>query len=207
MARPALQAEEIASFRESLCDVALRLFAERGFRAATLRSLAAELGCSAATPYRYFDSKAEIFAAVRARGFDRFRGYLEARLTGCTTPAEEVREVSRAYLEYACREPHAFRIMFQLEPPESEGVSSDRESEARTWEVVYGCVRRAIESRDLAGSPNTAAHLFWASVHGIVSLHLAGKLTAGRSAEELIEPMIEALMTAHRPGGTAERKT
>ncbi len=37
-----------------------------------MRQLAAELGCSPMTPYRYFKDKDEILAAVRAAAFDRF---------------------------------------------------------------------------------------------------------------------------------------
>lgn len=59
--------EEIESFREGLCRVATRLFAERGVEGVTLRALARELGCSPRTPYRYFRNKDEIFLAVRVQ--------------------------------------------------------------------------------------------------------------------------------------------
>ncbi len=42
----------------------------------TLRALAAELGCSPMTPYRYFENKAELFAVVRADAFRRFAAFL-----------------------------------------------------------------------------------------------------------------------------------
>jgi len=53
------------------------LFAEHGPEAVTMRQLAAELGCSPMTPYRYFRDKDEILAAVRASAFDRFSDALE----------------------------------------------------------------------------------------------------------------------------------
>ena len=68
---------DVADFRERLCSAAERLFAERGPDAVTMRQLAAELGVSPMTPYRYFHDKDDILAAVRANGFNRFAEALE----------------------------------------------------------------------------------------------------------------------------------
>ena len=63
---------DVADFRDRLCEAAERLFAERGPDAVTMRQLASELGVSPMTPYRYFEDKEDILAAVRANGFTRF---------------------------------------------------------------------------------------------------------------------------------------
>ena len=52
MARSALLPDEIQSFRDDLCRVASRRFAELGYAGVTLRGLAAELGCSYGTVHR-----------------------------------------------------------------------------------------------------------------------------------------------------------
>ena len=199
MARPALQDRQIEDFRERLCDAALRLFAERGFGAVTLRSLAAEIGCSYATPYRYFRDKTEIFAAVRARAFEQFTDFLEAQLGSSADAEERVRALARGYVAFALARPHAFSVMFELEQPDASAYPELRRSEARSWQLLIGTFRDAIDAAVLVGSPTTLAHLFWAGIHGIVALHLAGKLSVGRAAEDLIDPMTDALIAAHRP--------
>src|ERR1700744_2830749 len=68
---------DVADFRDRLCEAAERLFAERGPDAVTMRQLAAELGVSPMTPYRYFEDKDDILAAVRTNGFNRFAEALE----------------------------------------------------------------------------------------------------------------------------------
>ena len=65
MPRPALSQTEIADYRDEICAVAERLFAEQGYPGVTLRAIATELGVSAMAPYRYFRGKEDIFAAVR----------------------------------------------------------------------------------------------------------------------------------------------
>ena len=66
-----LSADEIQAFRADLCAAATRRFAEAGYGGVTLRGLAAELGVSPMTPYRYFRNKEDIFGAVRDAAFER----------------------------------------------------------------------------------------------------------------------------------------
>jgi hypothetical protein len=46
-------------------------------------------------------------------------------------------------------------------------------------------VAEAVEAGALEGDPLTIAHLLWAGAHGLVSLHLAGKLSSGRGFAQL----------------------
>src|SRR5215510_13664573 len=68
---------DIETFRERLCDVAEQMFASHGPEGVTMRQLAAELGVSSMTPYRYFKDKDAILAAVRRRAFTRFAATME----------------------------------------------------------------------------------------------------------------------------------
>ena len=55
--------------------------------------------------------------------------------------------------------------------------------------------------------PDTVAHLFWAAVHGLVSLELAGKLNLGRDLASLVAPMQETLFTGNSPRTGSKEKT
>lgn len=199
MARPALRPEEIESFRARLCETAMQTFAEEGYEAVTLRALAEKLGCSHALPYRYFADKREIFAAVCALGFDRFADALERAADGIEDPEERLRALGRAYFAFALREPHAYRIMFELREPASADFPQYQVVEIRSWQALLQAVERAVQAGALAGDAVSVAHQLWAGLHGLVSLHLAGKLNLGRSAAELLEPQFEAMLAGNRP--------
>ena len=62
-----LTENDIADFRERLCELATRIYVERGPENFNMRLLAAEMGVSAMTPYRYFKDKDEIVSSIRAR--------------------------------------------------------------------------------------------------------------------------------------------
>ena len=50
--------------RERILEAALRLFAERGYEATTMRDVAREAGASLGLAYRYFGSKEEFALAL-----------------------------------------------------------------------------------------------------------------------------------------------
>jgi AcrR family transcriptional regulator len=201
--RAALSDADIADFREQLCTVAERLFAERGYPGVTLRALATELGVSAMTPYRYFRDKDDIFAAVRAGGFRRFADAQEAAYAAESDPERRLRALARSYVEFGRREPHAYRIMFEMNP--LTGVERYPElvaQQIRGWEPLHRGVTAAIASGALAGDAAHLAHVFWAGVHGIVSLHLAG---AYKLIEEDLDHIVDAMETTLFEGNRARR--
>lgn len=196
MARPALSQEEFDRFRDDLCAVAARRFAEHGYRGVTLRAVAAELGCSPMTPYRYFANKAAIFDAVRIAAFERFAAAQQAAAEAHSEPLVRLRALCEAYVGFALEDPHAYRIMFELEPPEA--CDPPRPEEGRAWTVMRSCVGEAVEAGMLEGDAEVLAHLLWSSVHGLVALHLAGKLVLGQRLEDLVGPFMDrAIGRAH----------
>ncbi|CAG1000344.1 HTH-type transcriptional repressor KstR2 [Myxococcaceae bacterium] len=202
MPRP-LRPAEVQAFRERLCDAAERLFAERGFAAMTLRELAAALGVSPMTPYRYFRNKEEIFETVRSACFRRFGIGIEQAVVGEPCPIRRIQRVGRAYVRFAEREPHAYRIMFHLEagPTAMPEDPTQDEELGRGWLVLHRAVEEGVAQGFLRGDAPTLAHLAWVLMHGLVTLHLSGHLRLGRSLDDLLEPALENFLfgSAARP--------
>jgi AcrR family transcriptional regulator len=200
MPRAALSQADIVTFREQLCAAAERLFAEHGYTGVTLRALAAELGVSPMTPYRYFRDKAHIFAAVRAAGFRRFADAQEAVFASSDDPETRLRAMAGAYLAFARREPHAYRIMFEMNPlGRGEQHPELVEQQLRGWTPLREGVVRAVEAGILAGDADRLAHVFWAGLHGLVSLDLAGTYALlGQDTESLLDTMEHTLFDGNR---------
>jgi len=188
-----LRPEDVEAFRADLCGAATRLFAERGFQGVTMRALAGALGVSPMTPYRYFRNKDEIFQAVRSDAFRRFGERIEAAAAGRRCPLERIRETGRAYVRFALDEPHAYRIMFQLDPPAADAQHDPVQQKEleRGWQVLHHAMLDAVEAGLLRGDPVTLAHLAWLPLHGLVTLHLSDHLRLQRSLEALAEPVLD----------------
>ncbi len=192
MPRPALRTDEIEAFRERLCDAATRRFAEHGVEAVSLRGLADDLGCSRATPYRYFRNKEEIFAAVRARAFDRLAELCEAASSE-PDPVRRLADLGRAYLRFAREEPHGYRVAFELSQPDAAQYPELVATQVRAWQTIRGAVQYAWERGVLEGDPDTISRLYWASLHGLAGLDLLGHLGGG-GLDALEGPMIDMLL-------------
>jgi AcrR family transcriptional regulator len=189
-----LSTREVEAFRDRLCEVAAESFAERGYAGVTLRSLAQELGCSPMTPYRYFESKDHILAAVRSAAFGRFAGVMEAAAASADEPVGRLRALAEAYIDFAGREPAAYRLMFEMSQPRADEFPELVRASRRAREAKVVVVREAIEAGRMEGDPIEMANLLWASLHGVVALHLAGTLPRRLDFRHLAERMIEVLL-------------
>lgn len=171
-----LSGADVKAFRDRLCAVAERLFAERGLQAVTMRELARGLGVSAMTAYRYFEDKEEIFAAVRAAAFERFAAALERAAAVKGSARERATAVGRAYVEFAFAEPDAYRLMFDVNQPDVERFADLVRAGRRARRTMTGYMKDLVAGGHLVGDPEVLGRIFWAMVHGLVMLQLAGQL-------------------------------
>ncbi len=191
-------ADEVQAFREALCAVATRRFAALGYEGVTIRALAAEVGCSPMTPYSYFKDKDEIFAAVRAAAFQRLGDACEAATADTKDDLSRADILARAYLDFALREPDAYKIMFELSQPDEQAYPDVTEQVERCRRFMMQPTEILVREGLLAGDPQKLSQLFWAGIHGVIVLHLAGKLAAGTSVDELYTMMVTALTLGTR---------
>ena len=168
---------DVADFRARLCAAAEDQFAEHGIEAVTMRQLAAALGVSPMTPYRYFRDKDEIIDAVRTSAYDRFADALEAAFDAHDDPAERSVAVGEAYLDFAVNNPRAYALMFDLKDmkaPPSEGLLAAGRR-ARDCQVRH--VQGLIDAGLITGDAEDQGHVFWASVYGFAGLILLGQIS------------------------------
>jgi len=202
MPRAALSEEQLADFRERAIDAATHLLAGQGYAAFTMRAVAAELGCSPMTPYRYFADKAEIYALVTARAFEHFADAQQPALPADGDVAERMILLGRIYYDFALGNPDQYRVMFELggdssgSPTAAANAELDRQAE-RAWQPLRLLTAEAIAAGLLVGNIDTVAHVFWAGMHGVAALQLAGRLGRGRAGHELVEPMMMTLFAGN----------
>jgi len=191
-----LSQSDVADFRERLCVAATRMFDARGPEGFTMRELAAELGVSAMTPYRYFKDKEDILAAVRARAFNRFAEALEAALK---IENRDEGAVYRAYVTFAFGEPAAYKLMFDLTQPDENLYPDLVKANARARSTMTDYVQLKIDAGRFEGDAGLIGHVFWAVLHGAIVLKLAGKLTPEYDFERISDEASRVVTNAYRP--------
>ena len=201
-----LSAAEVNAFRARLCAVAQQRFGKRGVDGVSMRQLAEALGCSPMTPYRYFRNKQEILAAVRAAAFDRFAAALEAatrRARGDLRAAGQA--TGEAYIRFALSEPEAYRLMFDLSQPHPERYPELVRATARARRLMSASLEDLVKAGIFAGDPQLLGHVFWATLHGLVVLHLAGKLPAEPDFRTIQGEAMRLLVAGARSGAAVPR--
>ena len=131
MGRRRFSPEEIEAQRARVVRAAEGLFAEHGFEGVTLRSLAAALGQSSTTAYRYFEGKAAIFTATRIAAYERFAEAQEKVCREIDDVDERLACLGDAYARFALDEPDAYRLMFELKQPPAGRTDELRRAENR----------------------------------------------------------------------------
>ncbi|HYM32866.1 MAG TPA: TetR/AcrR family transcriptional regulator [Candidatus Cybelea sp.] len=188
-----LSEADVKAFRDRLCRAAERRFAAHGAQGVSMRQLAAELGCAATTPYRYFADKDEILAAVRAAAFDRFAAALEEANTASGDARAKSRAVGEAYLRFAMSEPDAYRLMFDMAQPDENRFPDLKRATARARRTMTAYIEGLVREGWIKGDPKLLGYVFWAGIHGLVVLHLAGKLGGAPDFATLHRTMMRLL--------------
>ena len=190
---------DVADFRERLIAAAEHLFAEHGPDGVTMRQLAAELGVSPMTPYRYFKDKDAILAAVRASGFARFATALEQASAASEDGVKRTQDTGRAYVRFALENQDAYRLMFDFAQPNEKDYPELIEASARSRAMLIRHAEGLVSTGQAKGDPEMIAHIIWASLHGALVLQMAGKLSPSVDPGALRRQAFEAILRGLKP--------
>ncbi|MFP1682078.1 TetR/AcrR family transcriptional regulator [Alloalcanivorax sp. C16-1] len=193
MAKKPKTDREVAAFRERVRDAATRLFLERGPDNVTMRQIAAEMGVSPMTPYRYFRDKDEILALVRAAAFNQFAENLEQAVRAAGDARAKARAAGVAYLDFAHRFPDTYQLLFEHTQADEERYPELVKAHARANETMAGYVQEMIDAGLVRGDAKLIGYMFWATLHGTVVLEQTGALGRGVDVEFLRQTTMRTL--------------
>ena len=141
--RPSSNRLPAARRRRQLLEVAVDVFAERGFHGTSMDEVAEAAGVTKPVLYQHFDSKRELFLEL----LEDVGGYLVSAVTaavgGAAGPRQQVEAGFEAYFEFVTEQTNAFRLLF--------GSGSRRDEEfsevvRRVEDVMAAAVASLIET-------------------------------------------------------------
>lgn len=128
--------------RRQLLEAATGVFVDTGYHAAGMDAVALAAGVSKPVLYQHFDSKHELFVSVLGLQVDRLLARLDAALASTTDNRGRVRAAITSIYEYAEHDPAGFRLVFQTEAGEDEGVRAEIDRAAHgCTDAVHDLVR------------------------------------------------------------------
>ncbi|GLZ14211.1 TetR family transcriptional regulator [Actinomadura sp. NBRC 104425] len=122
--------------RAKITEAALKIFAGKGYHAASLGEIAAAAGVARTVLYDHFPSKRVLLLAVMQEQNAELVEYVGSRITGSGSPQERMRSTIDAYFSFAESRPLARKLLFDRtdeDDPEIRTVRQGiRESRTRT---------------------------------------------------------------------------
>ncbi|WBO22557.1 TetR/AcrR family transcriptional regulator [Sphingomonas abietis] len=171
-----LTEDQVAQGRERIRRVAERQAVERGIERVSMHSIAQALGWSATALYRYYENKEAILAATRTAALDQLSETLEAVMAGPGDIWERSRAIGGAYVDFAFERPDTYRLIFALSQPDITLYPELATAAARARRSMTGYAEEMVAAGDLDADPTLLAHIFWAQLHGLISLQMVGHL-------------------------------
>jgi AcrR family transcriptional regulator len=180
--------------RQALIDAALRILAKKGSAQLNLRQLARQTGVSHAAPYRHFQDKNALLAAVAEEGFRKMTAKMRALAGTEANPVLRLQRHGMGYVQFATENPAHYRVMFGSELQQKHADESLAAASAEAFSVLLDAVV-ACQLAGLArpGDPMNSALFCWSGVHGLSLLLIDGKLGPCGIGKTNTHPLVEEI--------------
>jgi len=189
--------------RTALLKTCCQHIAREGTEGLSLRALAREAGVSPTAPYRHFDSRQALLAALATEGFEELGAAMAA--VNADDPVRALFECGMAYVRYAEANPVKYHLMFGDVIGDFSGHDELIIAACACYERMEAVLARGLEcgalrKADLRELGGTA----WAMVHGLAGLVLTAQRKAAlMPREEMLE--IPPLRAQHAVATAPER--
>lgn len=186
-----------ADLRERVVAAAAQLLEAQGLGALTVRRLAEAADVAPMSIYHHLGSKEGVLDAVLREAFVTLELAMRGSGVG-RQPLEALREAARRYRELALASPATYALMFSGTGMHPEASAETKEAALSSFEAFVAICQRLLDAGLVVGrSAEDLAQAAWASMHGAITLELAG-LSFSDRAFELITELFEAGLTARR---------
>jgi AcrR family transcriptional regulator len=169
-------------------EVAVRLFARKGYAAASTREIVEEAGVTKPMLYYYFESKEGLCRAMLDHYLNPFHERLRQIMEGTGPARERLVQVVWEYLDF-CRQNMDFaRLFYALYfGPSEQSAELDLETYARAGS---GHMERAAEQACQAGLVDNAERLKM-GLHGMINIHIMAAL---KDQAQLERPLADSIV-------------
>lgn len=191
---------EKQALRERILAAARHIVMREGFAALSMRKIAEAIEYSPAALYLHFASRDEIARALCEEGYAQLLQTFEP-LAGIADPAERLKGMGRAYIAFGVAHRETYRLIFMEDPSytgaalgaraaaavsgpsvgseaqtqvQAEQTGTEDDPGAAALQFMISALDELKAAGRLATSvdPRVWADAFWATLHGIVALHL-----------------------------------
>ena len=167
----------------------MQLYVKGGYEKVTMRRIAAKIEYSPGTIYLYFHNKKDIMLQLCYQGFERLLAHQD-QLEKIADPLERLSAAGRYYLAFALENPELYELMFATKEIFKESGPDEEAAPLRAFRGFAKNVKDCLDAGIfLADEVDTTAIALWATLHGLASLLIKGRLRF--LPEESLDKVVE----------------
>jgi AcrR family transcriptional regulator len=185
-------------------NAGVEILQSEGLQALTLRAVARKAGVTQSAPYRHFQDRRALMAAVAERGFQRLQESMLTAMRGAEG-RKGLKGIALAYVRFALENGPEYRLMFGAELAVTDDLPSLRDTSRSVLAfVAQGMDQLQRQGLVGPGDPMMLAVSTWSTLHGLAMLTLDGQVAGvAPNVDELVEESTRIMMfgLAGRPAG------
>lgn len=172
---------ERAARRRLIITTARKLAEADGWDAVTTRRLSTEIEYSQPVLYKHFTGMEQIAEAVAVDGFGELADVIRAARSRAGTASDALTHIAHAYLDFARDNPAVYDAMFTR----ATTLRFAAQDTPAQLDAAFAELRHAVGLAADEHDADTLTEVFWAALHGLVTLSRAGRLRPGYDSDRL----------------------
>ena len=193
--------------REMALSAAELLVVKEGIAGFSMRRVAAAIGYTVGNLYLLFANQDDLLSALNERTADAIHAFLQDAAEPHADPRKRLRVMGAAYIEFAQRHPHRFRLLFEHElPVEMQPRPSIDMRLKRLFDLVEQNLAPLVPALKGEALRRAAAGL-WSTVHGACTLAISGKFkwTGLGNQSQFSDGVVDVFIAGLMQGRAARR--
>ncbi|HCF62625.1 MAG TPA: TetR/AcrR family transcriptional regulator [Myxococcales bacterium] len=168
----------VASNRERISDIALRLFAARGYEGVGVQEIVTAVGVTKPTLYHYFGSKKGLLHSLLEERLEPFTDRLRAAAETEDDLPLALNRSTRAFFQFSAANPELYRLLLALgsAPAESEAAQVFAPF-AKSWSDLLEALFAAASNPRVRTRASQLAATFLGMTNTWIALGLQGRAT------------------------------
>jgi len=172
---------ERAARRRLIVTTARKLAEADGWDAVTTRRLSTEIEYSQPVLYKHFTGMEQIADAVAIDGFGEIADVMRAARLRAGTASDALARIAHAYLDFARDNPAVYDAMFTRATTLRFAAQDTPPQLTAAFAELHQAVGVIAGEQDA----DALTEVFWAALHGLVTLSRAGRLRPGYDSDRL----------------------
>ena len=197
--KPKIDYQEL---KERILQLAMETVAKEGVTGLSTRKIAKQIGCAHGTIYNVFENLDAIILQINGLSLDRLHKQLEQDVAGIGDPQVAVSQLAKTYTDYCHRHYHLWSMLVDHKLAQGNTIPAWYQDKI---DALFLLVSKMILPlvADEKERAERAARVLWASLHGVCSLAMDGKLNVihSDSAEVLADSLVRNYLKGLTQGG------